>query len=724
MSASFVCPQCGKKVITRSTVPSRAPRCPRCANRRPQSATVRSSALIIILFSIGLVLLGAGGAIVFRLRHRAAPSPDVALTPAVEANPMPAPVIKNPDKGTSSPQISLPPAKPENTGNRENVPAPAALTLEQERERLADELRTTAEINLAGVDFTVQVPEGAEISSTLKGAIIKKDSAFELNIDVGAADLSFVKERWKSDNVDRHQSLLCDSEDTVLGEGIREVDGQKKQSYRFVRNVRLDLLTVHVRNSASTDALQPFGRSDCLRMLACADTLTWKKTSPPPATTAELEEFGIALEKDQNGRIGGMSMGAAPCSDAILAQLPLARLAPTLKRLDLSGAILSDKGLKPLAQLKNLRTLILPESTVAPIRGVGLTALAPLTQLQDLTLANTAVNDEGLASLKVFPALKALNLLATPITGSGFESFKGPTRLQVLHLDGTPFTDAGMRHLRNLTGLRQLYLQATKVTDAGLEHLDRLTKLTALHLDDTGVNGSGFAKLSGLTEMESLTLNRSRFVDAGLKHLAGMSKLTTLELASTAVTGEELVALAKMTRLKFLFLRQAPVNDAGLAHFPPLSALQVLDLSGTQVTDTGLQSLKGLTNLRNLMLQDTAIVGSGLEGLRASTQLASLTLSRTRLQDDALAHLRPFKKLTTLAVAETGVGDAGLAHLKVLTKLGTLDLTGTATTDAGLEYLTDLKNLILVQALRSKVTTEGANRFKKKLPMVFIDVAD
>jgi Leucine-rich repeat (LRR) protein len=719
MPPSSVCPHCGRKMTNSSSAPSLALCCPKCDRPAKPPAALRSPALIFL--SMGLVLFVAAGAILFALRHRTAPP---AAPPAVEAPPAPAEVVKASIKDVINPVIFVPPVKPDNIGPQKSVPVPAALTLEQELERLAAEPRMLAEVNLAGVDFTVQVPQGAQVAKTLKSVLIKKDSAFELNIEVGAADLAFVKDRWESDKTDRLNSLLRDSEDTLLGAGVRIIDGQKKPSYRFVRNVRLDQLTVHVRNSVSTDALQPFGRSDCLRMLACAESLAWKKSSPPPNTAKELEEFGIALERDQGGRILGMTLAAAPCSDDVLAQLPLARLAPTLKRLDLSGAILSDKGLKPLAVLKNLRTLILPESTVTPIRGFGLADLASLTQLQELTLANSAVNDDGLANMKVFPALKSLNLTAAPLTGTGFEHLKGPTRLQVLHLEGTPVNDAGLRCLGHLTGLRQLYLQGSKITDAGLEHLNRLTSLTALHLDDTAIDGGGFASLSGLTDMEILKISRSRFSDIGLKHLAAMRKLTTLELASTAVTGEGFPALAKMNRLKFLFLRQAPVNDAGLAHFPPLPALQVLDLSGTQVTDTGVQALKRLTNLRNLMLQDTAITGSGLEGLRASTQLASLSLRRTRLQNDALAYLRPFKKLTALSLAETAVGDPGLAYVKELNKLETLDLTGTATTDAGLEYLADLKTLRLVQALRSKVTTEGANRFKKNRPALFLDVAD
>lgn len=740
MSASPVCSQCGKKVTAGQSGSPRALRCPECEKRRPKSAArarkpakpaVRSPALLLLV-SIGLILLVGGGIVALFLRQRAASAVSLASdtgtastkmdaigahTPNVPNHVPPAPVV-------APTPIETPPAT-DHSLNRETPPAPTVLTLDQEMDRLlANERLMTAEIDIAGVVFTMQVPEGAEISKIFKGAIVKKDSAFELLVDVGAADLAFVKERWKNDGAERLQSILCDKEDTLLGESIRTIDGKEKPSYHFVRNVALDSLTFHLRNSASTDALQPFARSDCLRMLACAGTIALKNTSSLPDSVQKLEEFGAALERDQNGKIVGMGIGTMPCSDAILARLPLARLMPALKRLDLSGAVLSDKGLKPLAALKNLRTLVLPESTVAPIHGTGLADLAPLTQLQDLTAANTAFTDEGLANLKMFPALKSLNLLGTRITGAGFETLKGPSRLQVIHLEGTRCNDAGLRHLGNLVGLRQLYLEATQVTDAGLQHLDRLTSLNILHLDDTAIVGSGFAALSGLAEMESLTLNRSRFSDLGLKNLAGMRKLTTLELASTAVTGAEFPILQKMNRLKFLFLRQTPVNDAGLARFPPLLGLQVLDLSGTQITDTGLQALKGLPNLHNLALQDTAITGSGLEGLRTSAQLVSLSLSRTRLRDEALAHLRPFKKLTALALAGTAVGDNGLAHLKGLNKLETLDLTGTATTDAGLDSLTDLKNLKLVQALRSKVTTEGANRFKGKMASVFLDVAD
>ena len=105
------------------------------------------------------------------------------------------------------------------------------------------------------------------------------------------------------------------------------------------------------------------------------------------------------------------------------------------------------------------------------IAEVKLRPLKRMTNLVEVTLWNTTVDDAGLANLHGLSHLKSLNLGLTQVT------------------------DAGLVHLQDLTSLEVLDLGDTQVTDAGLAHLRQLTNLKQLDLSDTQVSADGVAKL-------------------------------------------------------------------------------------------------------------------------------------------------------------------------------------------------------------------------------------
>jgi hypothetical protein len=65
------------------------------------------------------------------------------------------------------------------------------------------------------------------------------------------------------------------------------------------------------------------------------------------------------------------------------------------------------------------------------------------------------------------------------------------TRVEDLSLPESSVCDEGLSHLKSLTALVYLDLSGTKVTDAGLVHLTRMTKLSSLQLARTHVTDAG-----------------------------------------------------------------------------------------------------------------------------------------------------------------------------------------------------------------------------------------
>jgi Leucine-rich repeat (LRR) protein len=99
--------------------------------------------------------------------------------------------------------------------------------------------------------------------------------------------------------------------------------------------------------------------------------------------------------------------------------------------------------------------------------------LKDLSEIRRLNLSGSEITDKGLEQLKDLPQLQNLCLVGTTVTDPGLEHLRGLTQLQVLALDGTKVTDNVLEHLKELTQLKELGLYDTKVTDEGVKKLQQ-----------------------------------------------------------------------------------------------------------------------------------------------------------------------------------------------------------------------------------------------------------
>ncbi|MCL4180620.1 MAG: protein kinase [Verrucomicrobia bacterium] len=169
-----------------------------------------------------------------------------------------------------------------------------------------------------------------------------------------------------------------------------------------------------------------------------------------------------------------------------------------LKRLDLHDSSVTSEFLTNLAGLKTVEYLDLSATLAATphkpaVGDSGLRHLAQLSGLRTLLLHGLPITEAGLVHLWSLPRLERLQLGATRVK-SGL-AFRGLPQLKWLRLDATPITDDTLRHVGTLTGLEQLYLDGTAVSDAGLKHLAGLPRLRVLNLHGTQVTAEGVAAL-------------------------------------------------------------------------------------------------------------------------------------------------------------------------------------------------------------------------------------
>lgn len=88
-----------------------------------------------------------------------------------------------------------------------------------------------------------------------------------------------------------------------------------------------------------------------------------------------------------------------------------------------------------------------------------------------LDLGRTVITDAGLKTVAQLPRLVSLDLRQTKITDVGLEALTGLKKLETLNLYGTEITDAGLKHLAKIKSLKNVYLWQSKATKAGVKQL-------------------------------------------------------------------------------------------------------------------------------------------------------------------------------------------------------------------------------------------------------------
>ena len=180
----------------------------------------------------------------------------------------------------------------------------------------------------------------------------------------------------------------------------------------------------------------------------------------------EVDDRSLALV----GRLTGLQRlvlrGPGKLSDAGLA--PLAKLTH-LALLELPAEGLTDRGLAHLAPLNAIEDLNL---SGGKITGTGLAPLGRWQQLKTLTLSDSSFDDAGCRALPRFASLETLDLNSTQITDAGLPSIGRLAKLRSLNLVAdAAVTDVGLASLKGLKNLRFVFASGTAVTGQGIAAL-------------------------------------------------------------------------------------------------------------------------------------------------------------------------------------------------------------------------------------------------------------
>ena len=206
--------------------------------------------------------------------------------------------------------------------------------------------------------------------------------------------------------------------------------------------------------------------------------------------SAALEEYGVEIRRDKQGRIIHINCQDTEITDGHLERLkPMARL----ERLSLESCrFITDDGMAYLPAVKSLR---------------------------HLSLRKTLITDAGLAHLRGME-LTSLHIPAALRTDTGLQHYlQAIASRSRFHLDGWQISDAGLEHLRELAGLHSLSISNAPITNAGLGVLRELPELRSLGLRDLSIGDAGLVHLSRLTMLNRLVLIRTGATAAGIQGL-------------------------------------------------------------------------------------------------------------------------------------------------------------------------------------------------------------
>ncbi len=141
---------------------------------------------------------------------------------------------------------------------------------------------------------------------------------------------------------------------------------------------------------------------------------------------------------------------------------------PDLESLDLSGTMVTAKGLQQLGSLPKLNSLSLSGTLVM---GIPESLAGNFPSLETLDFQNTLITDASLSALNGLDELNSVDLGGTRLTGDGLSKIKSLPKLQLLNLAGTSVSGLDHLTIERFPELSRLNLLGTRVTSSEIHDL-------------------------------------------------------------------------------------------------------------------------------------------------------------------------------------------------------------------------------------------------------------
>ncbi|MCP4888680.1 MAG: hypothetical protein GY904_18955 [Planctomycetaceae bacterium] len=231
-----------------------------------------------------------------------------------------------------------------------------------------------------------------------------------------------------------------------------------------------------------------------------------------------------------------------------------------LRTLSLYGSTWSDRSMRQLQELTQLRSLTLDQVEKVTDRGIRYLLACP--QLETLRVNIVGLTDQSGKVLAKLQALKFVQLNQTDVTGEILESLASLPTLTKLDIS---FPVRGYaRFIGQMPVLNHLVLTGCeKLSDADFGELGRLRNVRQLTIRRCMLEPGARASLGDLKQISILTLQEiSNLTASDLRRLGGRNQLNHLSLINITLEQPEFRALMRLDRLKALTLKSAGLSEA------------------------------------------------------------------------------------------------------------------------------------------------------------------
>ena len=216
------------------------------------------------------------------------------------------------------------------------------------------------------------------------------------------------------------------------------------------------------------------------------------------------------------------------------------------------------------------------------VRAEDLQQLQAFDRLERLLLFRLKLEKGALLQVRCARTLKLLSLDEAhwPEKSSELLDLSELTQLEELSMQGTLIDDSSIKGLAGLSQMRILNLWNTHVGDGTALEISKLPSLERLNLIRTHISNAGVARLASLGRLKSLALSNNKSLDdTGLQHLGALTSLERLDIHSTGAGNDTIWAIRLLPNLHELDLTETRVTDAcveDLETMPSLNHLTIM----------------------------------------------------------------------------------------------------------------------------------------------------
>jgi len=258
----------------------------------------------------------------------------------------------------------------------------------------------------------------------------------------------------------------------------------------------------------------------------------------------------------------------------------------TLEHLHLPRGEITDNGIAQIGELHNLRYLWAGASSSSPFTDNALISIARLEKLEELNIGGKGITNKGVKAISKLGNLKELTLFSAPgLDNEGLLQIAGLKALKHLSiLGGHHITLGGLKALNSLSNLESLSLKNIK-QDNGLMDISGLKNLISLSIevrsDDSGrevFRDKDLNCLKDFKKLETLKLFGLSLGDDGIRYLQDLKNLEILTIGKSHITDAGLGYLTNMPKLLNLRIVGGHFSDKGIDFLQNCKSLESITL--------------------------------------------------------------------------------------------------------------------------------------------------